>query len=328
MFSRVLDGIQKAALAWCIRENADVGMWGEDNGNFETQLADDFAKAAFVEIWDEALCFKLIGKLNQSQVHGGFWTALGMSSTVSELMDRLGISDVELAEAHGRIEERKQRQELQKKTVKVCGVDFVNSEENLNNLWDHILGAIENDSVANADLSDLEDLKEQGPYKKHKKGNKKPTNKKKTKGRMSQAMKDLVGLAGEIHAFRALQKFYGVETVGPSNWISENSRHKYPENITDDGYGCDFKIHKNGKAYYVEVKATQAEDGAFELGSSEVELAIDSANRRKKEFMILHVLDALSDSPLFRLLPNPYDRKYRDKYKFEEAGLRVRYEIT
>lgn len=76
------------------------------------------------------------------------------------------------------------------------------------------------------------------------------------------------------------------------------------------------------------MKATQTEDEAFELGSSEVKLAIDSANSRKKEFVILHVLDALSDSPQFRFLPNPYDRKYKDKYKFEEAGLRVRYEIT
>lgn len=325
---RVLEGIQKSALAWCIRENADVGMWGQDNDIFETQLADDFAKTAFVDVWNEAMCFKLVGKLNQSQVHEGFWTALGMSSTVNELMDRLGISDAEIAKARDRLEERKQKQELQKKTVKVCGMDFVNSDENLINLWDHILGAIEDDSVATADLTDLEELKEQGASKKRKKGNKKPTNKKKPKGRMSQAMKDLVGLAGEIHAFRALQKFYGVETVGPSSWISENSRHKYPENTTDDGYGCDFVIHKNGKTHYVEVKATQAEDEAFELGSSEVELAIDSANRRKKEFVILHVLDALSDSPQFRLLPNPYDRKYRDKYKFEEAGLRVRYETT
>ena len=87
---RVLEGIKKAALAWCIRENADVGMWGEDNGIFETKLADDFAKAAFVEIWNEVMCFKLIGKLNQSQVHEGFWTALGMSSTVSELMGQAG----------------------------------------------------------------------------------------------------------------------------------------------------------------------------------------------------------------------------------------------
>ncbi len=328
IFFRVLEGIQKSALAWCIRENADVGMWGKDNVIFETQLADDFSKTAFVDVWNEAICFKLIGKLNQSQVHEGFWTALGMSSTVSELMDRLGISDAEMAKARDRLEERKQKQELQKKTVKVCGMDFVNSDENLINLWDHILGAIEDDSVATADLTDLEELKEQGASKKRKKGNKKPTNKKKPKGRMSQAMKDLVGLAGEIHAFRALQKFYGVETVGPSSWISENSRHKYPENTTDDGYGCDFVIHKNGKTHYVEVKATQAEDEAFELGSSEVELAIDSANRRKKEFVILHVLDALSDSPQFRLLPNPYDRKHKGKYHFEEAGLRVRYEVS
>ncbi|MES9811334.1 MAG: DUF3883 domain-containing protein [Candidatus Thiodiazotropha sp.] len=328
IFFRVLEGIQKSDLAWCIRENADVGMWGQDNDFFETHLADDFAKTAFVDVWNEAICFKLIGKLNQSQVHEGFWTALGMSSTVSELMDRLGISDAEMAKARDRLEERKQKQELQKKTVKVCGMDFVNSEENLINLWDHILGAIEDDSVATADLTDLEELKEQGASKKRKKGNKKSTNKKKPKGRISQAMKDLVGLAGEIHAFRALQKFYGIETVGPSSWFSENSRHKYPENTTDDGYGCDFVIHKNGKTHYVEVKATQAEDEAFELGSSEVELAIDSANRRKKEFVILHVLDALSDSPQFRLLPNPYDRKHRDKYKFEEAGLRVRYETT
>ena len=327
-FIRILDGIQKTALAWCIRENTDVGMWGQDNGFFETQLADEFAKAAFVDFWDEAMCFKLIGKSNQSQVHDGFWIALGMSSTVSELMDRLGISDAELAEARGRLEERRQKQELQKKTVTVCGLNFVNSEENLINLWDHILGAIEDDSVATADLGDIEELKEQRAAKKRNKGNKKPRNKKKTRGRMSQAMKDLVGLAGEIHAFRALQKFYGVKTVGPSNWISENSRHKFPENTTDDGYGCDFIIHKNGKSHYVEVKATQAEDEAFELGSSEVELAIDSANRRKKEFVILHVLDALSDSPQFRLLPNPYDRKHKGKFHFEEAGLRVRYEVS
>lgn len=139
-------------------------------------------------------------------------------------------------------------------------------------------------------------------------------------------MKDLVGLAGEIHAFRGLQKAYGVEIAEPGSWISKNSRYKYPENTTNDGFGCDFVIHNNGKTHYVEAKATQAEDEAFELSSSEVELAIDSANQRKKKFVILHILHALGDEPTLRLLPNPYDRKHRAKYYFEEAGLRVRYE--
>ena len=44
--------------------------------------------------------------------------------------------------------------------------------------------------------------------------------------------------------------------------------------------------------------------------------------------MILHVLNALSDEPIIRFLPNPYDKKQKNKYRFEEAGLRVRYEVS
>ena len=66
-----------------------------------------------------------------------------------------------------------------------------------------------------------------------------------------------------------------LKTVGFGSWITENSRHKYPGSPTDDGFCCDFVISENGKAHYVEVKATQAEDEAFELGSSEVKLAVD-----------------------------------------------------
>ena len=327
IFLRVLEDVQRVAIAWCIRENADADIWGEDNNIIETQLAEEFTKIAFVDIWDEAMCFKVLRKLNQSHAHAGLWETLNAVSNVSNLMNVLEISEAELTEARGKLEHRRQRRDIQKKTVNVCGTDFVNTEDNLSNLWDHILGAIEDDKVSKADLSDLEELKDQGPSKKRKARDKKPTKKKKPKGRMSQSMKNLVGLAGEIHAYRALQKVYGAETVGPSSWISENSRHKYPENTTDDGFGCDFVIHKDGKVHYVEVKATQAEDEAFELGSSEVELAIDSANRRKKEFVILHVLNALDDVPGIRLLPNPYDRKHRSKYHFEEAGLRVRYKV-
>ncbi len=328
MFKEFLEKVQQIAIAWCLKENLDEGVWGQDYAVFETQLTEVFAKIAFVDIWDEAMCFKVLRKINQSQTYKRLWDVINAVSSVNKLMDILHISEEELGTANGQLEQRKQEQYIQKKTVNVCGKDFVNTEDNLPDLWDHICEAIEDDSVATVNLSDLEELNDQRVSKKRKKGNKKPTHKKKSKGRMSQSMKDIVGLAGEIHAFRTLQKSFGGEIVGPSSWISENSRHKYPENTTNDGYGCDFEIFKNGKIHYVEVKATQAEDETFELGSSEVELAIDSANRRKKEFVILHVLNARSDSPQFRLLPNPYDRKYKDKYKFEEAGLRVRYETT
>jgi hypothetical protein len=140
-------------------------------------------------------------------------------------------------------------------------------------------------------------------------------------------MRDLIGLCGEIHVYRALDKDYGPEVIGPSNWVSENSRYWFPENDGNDNWGCDFAIHRDGKTHYIEVKATQGEDDSFELGSSEIELAVDMANRRKEEFGILHVMDALSERPRFRLLPNPYDKRYKGKYRFENAGLRIRYEV-
>jgi len=329
MFVRVLENVQKFALIWCNRENSEAGMWKQDKDILVSSLKDYFARDMFIHSWDEAKCLQLIGTLNRSQIHEGFWAFLDKSSTVDELKNKLEITDSNLDGINRKLEERKYKQELQKKTVKVCGIDFVNSEENLIDLWDLIHEAIEDDNVVTADLSDLEKLKDQGDFKKHKEGNKKLANKKRPKGRISQDMKDLVGLVGEIHAFRALQKFYGVETVGPSSWISENSRHKYPENNTHDGYGCDFVINKNGKTHYVEVKATRMDDDeVFDLGPSEVKLAFDSADRRKKEFVILHVLHALSDRPKIRFLPNPYNKMYMNKYRFEEAGFRVRYKTV
>ena len=327
LFLHIFENVQKISIAWCLRENADVDIWSLDNNSLEAQLLDDFSKAAFVDVWDEEMCYTILRKLSRSPNHAELWSIIDVVSNVNDLMDKLGISESELMEARGKLEKRKQQYDLQKKIVNVCGENFVNTEGGLNNLWDHIHVAIEDDNVPEVDLSDLEQLTDQSPLKKRKKRSRKQTHNKKTKGRMSQAMKDLVGLSGEIHAFRALQKFYGVDAIGPGSWVSENSRHKYPENKTDDGFGCDFIIHENGKVHYIEVKATQGEDGTFELGSTEVELAIESANRRKKDFIILHVLNALTDAPIFRMLPNPYDRKHKSKYNFEEAGLRVRYEV-
>lgn len=50
-------------------------------------------------------------------------------------------------------------------------------------------------------------------------------------------------------------------------------------------------------------------------------------DRRKGVFMLLRVLVALSARPLFQVLPNPYDERYRALYDIVEAGARVRYRV-
>ena len=211
--------------------------------------------------------------------------------------------------------------------MKVCGRDFVNANENLTFLWDFIIEGIKDHSVPEVDLEEHESLKDIPPLIKRKSRKKSGVKKGKPPGRIGQAMKNLIGLAGEIHAYRALTKKYGIGVVGPSCWKSDYSRYIFPENFTDDGLGCDFVIRDENRTYFIEVKATQREDESFELGSSEVELVIDKAGKRKELFQIIHVNNVLSENPLFRILPNPYDKRHKNKYRFQDAGLRIRYDV-
>ena len=138
----------------------------------------------------------------------------------------------------------------------------------------------------------------------------------------------MIGLAGEIHAYRCLLKQYGPAVINPSAWKSSNSLSKFPDNVTDDSFGCDFFFTVGNKQYHIEVKASRGDDEAFDLGPTEIQHAIEVANKRNIKFMILHVTDALTMNPHFRLLPNPYDGKYQRFYRIEEAGLRVRYSLS
>ena len=144
-------------------------------------------------------------------------------------------------------------------------------------------------------------------------------------------MENLIGLSGEIHAFRMLQNTYGEFIVSPSSWISENSLSVYPDNKVSDSFGCDFKIVLHNRTYYIDVKASEEDSDSFKLGSSEIRLALEltrKARRRNREsYFILRVLSALTVAPTFQLLPNPYDEKCRSLFTIEEADARVRYRL-
>ncbi|MCY4312156.1 MAG: ATP-binding protein [Gammaproteobacteria bacterium] len=109
IFFQVLEDVRECALAWCIREKSDVGIWEQDKDTFESLLKDDFARAAFIDIWNQGKCLQLIGKLNRPRIHEGFWAALNKSSTVSELKRRLEITGTDLDGVHDQLEARKQK---------------------------------------------------------------------------------------------------------------------------------------------------------------------------------------------------------------------------
>ena len=254
-----------------------------------------------------------------------FWDALDNSDKLSDLLISINIKEEELKRVEGTLEEIKNRSEKRKRVVSVCGKDFDNTEENLPQLFNHIEGEISADSLPDINFEDIASLNEIREKGKKNTGEVKKERRLKPRGRTSQAMKNLVGLAGEILAYRILRKKYGTIIVNPSCWISENSIFKFPGNSVSDRYGCDFKIKHHKKTYFIEVKATQSDDEIFEMGPSEIEKAIEVVKRRREEFLILHVTEVLSETPKFRLLPNPYEKKYSKMYKFFNSGLKIQY---
>ena len=100
----------------------------------------------------------------------------------------------------------------------------------------------------------------------------------------------------------------------------------------DDAAGCDFRFVVNGKTHHIEVKSSSGADEMFTLGSSEIRLAMQLSkskrSRRKGLFLLVRVLNALSERPVFQLLPILTDERFRSLYDIVEAGARVRYRVN
>lgn len=323
---KTLQTIQKTGIIWCLQNGVSFSFWNRHATDLLEFIKASLEKEGYLDIWNDGKVFTISKNLPHDEEMKPFWDALDNSDNLSNLLISMVIKDEDLSSVEKKLEEIKNKEETTKRVVSVCGRKFDNTEDNLSQLFHHIECEIHDGSLPDIDLTDIANLNEIKEKTKKKAGPSKKERRSKPKGRMSQAMKNLVGLAGEIHAYRVLRKKYGSTIVNPSSWISENSTLKFPGNSVSDNYGCDFKIKHNKNTYFIEVKATQDDEEVFELGLSEIRRAVEVANRRKEKFIIFHITDALSDSPKFRFLPNPYDKRYSKLYRIFNAGLKMQYQ--
>lgn len=142
--------------------------------------------------------------------------------------------------------------------------------------------------------------------------------------------RELVGIVGEIHAYRYLRKEFGDEAVRRDAWVSEIRRKILPpvkgepHNVSD-GHGFDFEFTHRRKKWHVEVKATTGDDSQFDLGISEIEAANRLARKRGGRWRILRIRHALSVRPEFDWLPNPFEDRFKERYRLHRGGMRVSY---
>jgi hypothetical protein len=284
-----LQTIQKTGIIWCLRNDVLFSFWERKTTEFLGFINAFLEKEGYLTIWNNEKVFKISKNLPRDEEMKPFWDVLDISDNLSSFLISMDIKNEDLKGVENKLDEIKNNVEKAKKIVSVCGRKFYNSEDNLPLLFKHIEGELHEDSLPNIDLTDIAKLNEIQNVKTKKTGSSKKEPRSKPKGRMSQEMKNLVGLAGEIHAYRVLRKKYGSTIVNSSSWISENSTLKFPGNSVSDDYGCDFKIKYRNKTYFIEVKATQGDEEVFELGLSEIRKAVEVANRRKEKFLIFHM---------------------------------------
>ena len=326
--------LQQIGLAWAVNNgDATAGNWETRATQYTENLAPHIEATAFTSSWSEQDLiglFKTLPTDNSSKV---FWLSVAESSSLDDLVVRLGLSPEALATAKTRLGALREEATRKKRIVQVCGGDFDGAEENFPSLWQHIRAGLPEvvlQQLKPVDLTNLSSLLDVAARKKRKRTEQKPTSKTKRQY-SSKTLDELIGLTGEIHAFRMLQQQYGSSVVSASNWVSENSLYVYPDNKVSDGIGCDFLLELEDRLCHIEVKSSSGDDEGFFLGSSEINLALrlagTSRRRRKEAFLILHVSNALSLTPSFQLLPNPYERQYASLFVIDEANARVRYEL-
>lgn len=323
---RSLEALRRVAVLWCEDHKVPPGHWlTPPEKLFEATRSHLDGGHGYVDDLDEMSALLLLRERLPTEPRCElFWQLLEQHRSIEALRTRLGYSKERLASSDSVIARNQEAARRASRMMSVSGAAFDPSVSNLTAVWDHLSTHLADASLPDSDPSresKLEKLPPRSPRTgSRSSGSSTPTH------RLTDEQKRLIGLVGEIIAYRMLQRRFG-ERITPSCWVSENSLHRFPGNVVNDGLGYDFRIVDTRRIWHIEVKSSSGDDGGFELGSSEMRFAMEAAKQGKR-FQILHIREALSGTPSAHFLPNPFGAKGHGLFSFDEAGMRVRYKTN
>ena len=261
---------------------------------------------------------------------GTFATACGEQADLRAVRERLGI-DEEAIKAIRRERAEQARETARKpKKVEIAGASFEIGTIDYSELLRQHIDTLAHPSGPRAGENEFTPL-ETIPTSKGSGGGGR------TKGRgahrrLSPEEAEVIGIIGEMHAYRYLRREFGGRAIRPRAWVSESRLKVYPlvegeKNEISDGHGFDFRFNRDGIRWHVEVKATKGEEASFDLGITEIEAATSIVRRRGNtwRWRILRVRNALSAEPEIDWLPNPFEEGFRKHYRLHRGGMIVSY---
>ena len=287
----------------------------------------DLGAEAYLRRWSEAeLWRRALTVLGDQR----FIAACGDFAQPSEVRVRLGIAEAEVDARHRERSEKEKEAARKPKTMEIAGASFdIETIDYAELLREHIDG-LEDPTGPRAKDDEFTPLGTLG--RKGGSGGGAGTKRKSSHRRLSPEEAMVVGVVGEMHAYRYLRKEFGGRAVRARAWVSETRLKVFPlvegeSDETSDGHGFDFRFSHGGIGWRIEVKATKGDEPSFDLGISEIQAATDIARRRsdKLRWRILRVRNALSRRPEFDWLPNPFEDGFRNRFRLHQGGMLVSY---
>ncbi len=301
-------------------------VWLKCNGNTETPprlpALPELDPCAYLHPWHQGeMILRSIDIIADSE----FADACKDSKSLNEVRDHLGL-DHQAIELQQHWRKEQQRDEQHKRlTISVAGFDFEIGTASYSNLFKH-LDNMSDPTGPQASKDKFTGLTEPSSVvSSSRNGN---------GGRLSHLwlspeQPELVGIVGEIHAYRFLRYEFG-RVITPDAWVSEIRLQVLPlvpgePDNTSDSHGYDFRFRYKKRLYHVEVKATVGDDTQFKLGISEIRAATRQARKGGGRWRILRVRNALSNLPEFDWLPNPFEEESEQFFRLQKDGMRVFY---
>ena len=315
---RVLRSIWELYQAWLTKEGKE---WSRIRGIPEVPLE----PVMYLREWRSKA--ELFDRAKSVIADQTFLSAVTPCTTIKEMREKLDISPETLERAHEKRQHLDRERERRNKTFKIGGADYV-------------VGGNETYGDLFARLNNLPEPKESvvGPPPKRMGGHEG------TQSRDSQAhstgpktvhlnasphLTELVGIVGEIHAFRFLRSRFSIDEDA---WVSEFRTKVLPlrageTDKTSDSLGYDFRFTHGAETWCVEIKATTEDSTSFDLSPGQVAAARRIAGMKDQRWHILRVRRALC-VPEYDWLPDPFEPDADQRLLIREGSLTVEYTLS
>lgn len=281
--------------------------------------------AAYLHQWSDAELLERALRIIDDEK---FIKACDGCTNLADISQRLKLTPENIHAHHQERLRRDQEKKRRRRTFDVAGAPFEVGTASYGDLFEH-LKSLADPEGPHANKDESTPLSEADPSGSGLGGGRRRA------GRISHRrppadLRELVGVVGEMHAYRFLCAKFGSDVVTRDAWVSEIRLKVLPlvegePDNTSDSHGFDFRFIHRRRKWHVEVKATMGDDSQFDLGISEINTATRLARAGGGRWRILRVRNALSDQPEFDWLLNPFEKGSSKLFRLHRGGMMVSY---